>query len=378
MSTSSERYKDMSRTKYAPYALLVLSLFAALTSHRCCAEQQNDVEVLPVKADSGYTFYIQNRTAEILQVMVTVELDNMASDVSFPYVATVSAHSKINAFSLHAANRFKSSGYRVEYKRRKTRFHSKTCIKNVFCIITQLEDDVLHFYVDNQQQLPVAVLFKPTVFRNLQSNTPLPLVKNCAGGRRTNLFDAGLVDKWADWDHTFAYQWHFGIVGAKPDSKYAYALPYKSGESHVMIQGFNGSFSHNGKYALDFEMPEGTSVCAARAGVVISVEEKYNVGGKLEALKFKANHIEVLHSDGTIARYAHLRKKGAHVRVGQHVQRGQVIGYSGNTGYSSGPHLHFEVVLLKDDLDFEGIPVKFRTSQDRFVYLREGDSYRAP
>ena len=360
-----------------PYAVLALFIAAAAAPRLRCAETENAVEVFPVKADSGYVFYIENRTADVLQVMVTVELDNMLADVKFPYIAAVGAHSKINAFSLHAANRFKSSGYRFKYKWRKTQFHSQTCVDDVFCIITELEDGVLHFYVDNQQQLPVAVLFKPKVFQNLQTDTPLPLVKNCAGRRRTNLFNAGLVDKWAGWEHTFAYQWHYGVIGAKADAKYAYALPYRHGESHVMIQGFNGAFSHQGKYALDFDMPQGTPICAARGGVVTGIEEKYNVGGETEALKLKANHIEILHSDGTFARYAHLKKNGARVHVGQRVQRGQVIGYSGNTGYSSGPHLHFEVVLLKDDLDYESIPVGFRTSRRRFVYLREGEEYTA-
>lgn len=367
----------MSPVNRVQWPLFILFLFAISASRSMCVEQKSDVEVVPVKADSGYTFFIENRSSDVLQVMVTVELDNMASDVSFPYVATVSAHSKINAFSLHAANRFKSSGYRVEYKRRKTRFHSQTCVDGVFCIVTDLKDDVLHFYVDNRQQLPLAVLFKPKMFRNLQTDASLPLVKNCVGNRRTNLFEARLVDKWAGWDHTFAYQWHYGVIGAKADTKYAYALPFRRGESHVMIQGFNGSFSHQGKYALDFDMPEGSPVCAARDGIVTSVEEKYSVGGESEALKLKANHIEILHSDGTFARYAHLKKNGARVRVGRRVKRGQVIGYSGNTGYSSGPHLHFEVVLLKRDLDYESIPVGFRTSREGFVYLREGEEYTA-
>jgi murein DD-endopeptidase MepM/ murein hydrolase activator NlpD len=56
-----------------------------------------------------------------------------------------------------------------------------------------------------------------------------------------------------------------------------------------------------------------------------------------------SNSIRILHDDGSMAVYAHLQVGRAQVYVGMRVQAGQLIAYSGNTGFSSGPHLHFAV-----------------------------------
>jgi len=59
----------------------------------------------------------------------------------------------------------------------------------------------------------------------------------------------------------------------------------------------------------------------------------------------KANHILILHEDGTLGVYSHLSPNHTTVSFGQRVDAGTLIGYSGNTGYSSGPHLHFAVLV---------------------------------
>ncbi len=55
------------------------------------------------------------------------------------------------------------------------------------------------------------------------------------------------------------------------------------------------------------------------------------------------NELGIKHSDGTYAVYAHLKYKGAFVKVGDKVKQGQSIGLSGNTGWSSEPHLDFSI-----------------------------------
>jgi murein DD-endopeptidase MepM/ murein hydrolase activator NlpD len=57
----------------------------------------------------------------------------------------------------------------------------------------------------------------------------------------------------------------------------------------------------------------------------------------------KANTVAIVHDDGTVAEYAHLSPGPDSVKPGQRVAAGELLGYSGNTGYSSGPHLHFIV-----------------------------------
>jgi murein DD-endopeptidase MepM/ murein hydrolase activator NlpD len=90
---------------------------------------------------------------------------------------------------------------------------------------------------------------------------------------------------------------------------------------------------HPGHDGIDIGVPLGTPVLAAAAGTVAfaGVESGYG------------NHIEVRHADGTVTTYSHLST--IDVAVDQPVQAGQQIAHSGNTGHSTGPHLHFEVKL---------------------------------
>jgi murein DD-endopeptidase MepM/ murein hydrolase activator NlpD len=71
-----------------------------------------------------------------------------------------------------------------------------------------------------------------------------------------------------------------------------------------------------------------------------------------------ANVVAVLHDDGTIALYAHLHWDSIRVRIGAHIVRGQYIADSGNTGFTSGPHLHFAVIRNSGATDVS-VPVQF-------------------
>ncbi len=109
-------------------------------------------------------------------------------------------------------------------------------------------------------------------------------------------------------------------------------------------------------------MPIGTLIVAARGGKVIAIEQGNILSGKRKDLLDKANYIRVLHNDGTFADYAHLRWASIRPRLGSNVKRGQIIGQSGNVGYSSGPHLHF--VLHKNfGGSVRSIPFKFTSGK---------------
>jgi len=150
-----------------------------------------------------------------------------------------------------------------------------------------------------------------------------------------------------------------GDPRARPDD-IDYALPIPRERLRVE-QGFNGRFSHTdaqNRYAVDFRAPQGTPVYAARAGVVMQVESDFDKAGlDLEKYGGRANYVRILHDDGTMALYAHLRTEGVLVRVGQHVRTGQRIGLSGNTGFTSGPHLHFAVQVNRG-MRLESIPFR--------------------
>jgi murein DD-endopeptidase MepM/ murein hydrolase activator NlpD len=135
-----------------------------------------------------------------------------------------------------------------------------------------------------------------------------------------------------------------GDPDAHPPENTQYALPFPAGTRYTLEQGFGGRFSHNdpeNHSALDLGVPEGTPVLAARAGVVMQVEEDFRAHGTDARYGDRANYVRVLHEDGSMAVYAHLAPASMLRRPGDHVVVGQLVGKSGNTGLSTGPHLHF-------------------------------------
>ena len=82
---------------------------------------------------------------------------------------------------------------------------------------------------------------------------------------------------------------------------------------------------------MDFSAPTGTEIYATGNGTIRKSGWQQGYG----------NTVEVNHGFGYVTRYAHMQK--TNVRVGQKVKRGDVIGFVGNTGKSTGPHLHYEV-----------------------------------
>jgi len=166
---------------------------------------------------------------------------------------------------------------------------------------------------------------------------------------------------------------------ARHDDSFRYLLPFAHGDKRRLSQGFGGAFSHydENEYAVDFDMPEGTPVYAARSGVVAEVKEDSRTGGPSTSYSDQANYILVMHSDGSFANYVHLRYGGAIVEPGETVSEGDVIGYSGNTGRSSGPHLHFDVRLPRPNGRMESVPFVFRGEDGAAVTPREGRFYYA-
>jgi murein DD-endopeptidase MepM/ murein hydrolase activator NlpD len=122
-----------------------------------------------------------------------------------------------------------------------------------------------------------------------------------------------------------------------------YWLPFAHGKARLLSQGYNGAFSHKKQYALDFKLRAGTPLYAARGGVVVDTKHDSDSGGKGAEFSDKANYIRIVHTDGSIASYLHLKKDGVLVSIGDSVVAGQPIGFSGSTGWSTAPHLHFEV-----------------------------------
>lgn len=175
------------------------------------------------------------------------------------------------------------------------------------------------------------------------------------------------------------YEWFMGDVRARHNNAYVYALPFGRGMEFILGQGYDGEFSHSGKsrFALDFMMPVGTPVYAAREGVVINVKEDSNRGGPSRDFMDQSNYIVIRHDDGTLGEYAHFRQNGVLVEPGQRVRKGEQIGFSGNTGFSSGPHLHFMVTKVTSDGSSQSLPFRFRARQGLVTNPVEGEAYRS-
>lgn len=164
-----------------------------------------------------------------------------------------------------------------------------------------------------------------------------------------------------------------GII--RDDTSYVYSLPYDTGKTFRVIQGYFGRFTHKERAALDFNMKRGTRVTAARDGVVVRVKEDGIKGGIKKKYRPQGNNIVIQHTDGTRAGYWHLQHNGAVVNTGDSVKKGQLIGYSGKTGYAFSPHLHF-LVWKTDKGQWQQVPTRFATSKG-ILYLRSWKRYTA-
>jgi murein DD-endopeptidase MepM/ murein hydrolase activator NlpD len=96
-------------------------------------------------------------------------------------------------------------------------------------------------------------------------------------------------------------------------------------------------------HCIDFSMPQHTPVLAARGGVVIHRESRWNAGFGDRKKLGTGNGVVLRHKDGEETVYWHAAWRSVKVRLGQHVRRGQILFLSGRTGYTTYPHLHFGV-----------------------------------
>ncbi len=167
------------------------------------------------------------------------------------------------------------------------------------------------------------------------------------------------------------------IWKAEYDSDYIYDLPFASREMFMVMQGYNGDYSHRNQNALDFQMSEGTEILAARSGYVIDIKQDGDRGCPDKACAKYGNYVKIIHSDGTIAEYYHLKINSSKVKLGDSVETGEVIALSGNTGYSTEPHLHFMCYLPRSKSKNISIKTLFRINNGKdSKYLISGNKYK--
>ncbi len=161
----------------------------------------------------------------------------------------------------------------------------------------------------------------------------------------------------------FSFAGSFGDPSAvTPDSAARYDYPFPVGREYKIIQGYNEEFSHNSdysRYAIDFALSIGDTVCAARNGIVVGLIKGYDIGGKDRKYRDYANFITLYHQDGTFTQYVHLKQNGSFVSLGDTVMALEPIGLAGMTGFTSIPHLHFNALKPTRD-GVVSLPIKFK------------------
>jgi murein DD-endopeptidase MepM/ murein hydrolase activator NlpD len=245
-------------------------------------------------------------------------------------------------------------------------------------VSTKQTGDGYDFYAENLNPYNVTVKLDFTSIENFALSRSMPMYFELLSKEHRKILHLQHLDRSRKASFRSSFGWATGLSSAKHDGSVLYRIPFAQGSRAVVSQGYNGASTHKGasRYAVDFVCPIGTPVHAARGGKVVATEESNDKGGFSKAYGKYANYVIVEHDDGTHGNYYHLKKKGAAVKVGDRVRAGDLLGYSGSTGYSSGPHLHFSVTRVeKGSWKQMSLPFRFRT-QKRIVSLpKRGDVY---
>ena len=246
------------------------------------------------------------------------------------------------------------------------------------CIETVQSGNSVTFYAENRfPLLPVTVNIDLTLnnlTRPPAGSTPFVL----QGQDRVLLFKLSQRQARA-WSYRYTFTWSRGDITARHDDRYTYRLPFAPGQAFPVGQSCNGNFTDTGlhKFAVDFDMPVGTPIHAAREGIVVDVKDDSRTGGAGQQYQDYGNYVIIQHADRTLAQYFHLKQGGAQVRLGDRVRAGALIGLSGNTGQSTGPHLHFDVVRGTATVKSETVPFRFSTDQGPVRCPSRGTTLRA-
>lgn len=255
------------------------------------------------------------------------------------------------------------------------------------------DDPNLHLSLKNDEegitvnvlppQLLEATVTVSGTFKNMKGTKQVPFTIDLNAAKQDFrkpfvIFKAISKDPTKEFEWDWDYSWQPGVRGGMHNENVAYYLPYNPMEMHAVIQGYGGGFSHqpgtDDQYAIDFDMPDGNVICAARPGLVVAVRVDSNQGGESEKFVDMANYVVIKHDDGTYGRYVHLQPGGSLVKPGEMVRARQPIALAGSTGRADGSQLHFDVSVPVSGEHRRSIPVRFITRAG-VMPLQQGMSY---
>lgn len=232
--------------------------------------------------------------------------------------------------------------------------------------------------VINDYYGPIEVEINGEGIENMEARPPLPV--RVVAPARSETPVATLRPTGRRWRYGYQVRAVLGDPSATHRPDRPYTPPFASGQRFAVGQAFDGAFSHQhpqSRYAVDIGLPLGTPVRAARQGIIMEFAADFLDGGPDQKYREKANAVRVLHADGTMAVYAHLQADSVRVRPGQRVERGDWLANSGNTGYSTGPHLHF-AVQRNAGMELVSVPFEFTDPDGRGVTPVAGMLLAAP
>jgi murein DD-endopeptidase MepM/ murein hydrolase activator NlpD len=240
----------------------------------------------------------------------------------------------------------------------------------------QVDGRVVSLTAVNQFYAPAELTLNVEEIRGLQYPDPEQQYRWLLAPRsETVLFTLDALEEGGAPFIRFEFKYLPGDPAALHRPTEAYRVPFAIASDFPVSQAYPDASTHatpDSYYAVDMAMPVGTDIFAARGGVVFDVaSDNFRAGLDLTRDGPAANVIRILHDDGTYAIYAHLNWNTIRVQPGQRVSRGEYIADSGNTGFSTGPHLHFAVVQNKG-MRNESLPVEFQGANTNAVSPASG------
>ncbi|MFO0690139.1 MAG: M23 family metallopeptidase [Myxococcota bacterium] len=236
-----------------------------------------------------------------------------------------------------------------------------TC-RDELCQRATRQGDRLAIELQNRGPRSTWVVLEPFDLSNVKTLRPAPFTLRIGPGETRTAGVLAIQDE----TQPYAYQARWRALPGNPDAvhddRWQYRMPFGGPSPAEISQGYDGPFTHKGlaAYALDIPLPLGTPVLAARGGTIVEVPTDPVASGVAERRSESEmdRRVMIEHADGTFGIYAHLRPGGP-ARLGQHVEAGDPIGFSGDTGFATGPHLHFEVAKFRRDGQRQTLPVRF-------------------
>ena len=252
------------------------------------------------------------------------------------------------------------------------------CKDDWICVDTVNQGGNVELRARNLRDYPITYTLRIRT-RDLKVDGPRTVTSTLAPNQSEQIMVLSGDEGRKEAGYRYSYDWTVGNKDAVHDDDHLYSLPYTSGRSYRIIQGYGSRFSHTGleEFAIDVDMKIGTPVHAARAGVAARVVESHSKGCWEDGCGRYANYIVILHNDGTTGEYYHLMKDGSLIEVGDSVSQGQKIGYSGNTGHTTMPHLHFAIYRATEWGNTQSIPVRFQGADGIIDRPRRGGRYQA-